>query len=86
MDVPGEKRIRCQAFEKHKDQSKGLIFVIDSTTIQDRILDVAEFLLSILNDKLIYDIRPQIVIVCNKREEKDSKNKSEIEELLKTEL
>ena len=40
--MPGHERIRYSMFDKVKAQAKGIIFIIDSSTIQKDIRDVAE--------------------------------------------
>lgn len=42
-DLPGHERIRYAAFEKVKKLARGVIFVVDSGTIQKDVRDVAEW-------------------------------------------
>lgn len=42
VDVPGHYRVRDKCFELYKRNAKGIIFVVDSVTVQKDIRDVAE--------------------------------------------
>lgn len=42
MDIPGNERLRGKFIDQYKYLAKGLIFVIDSVTIQKDIRDVTE--------------------------------------------
>lgn len=42
VDIPGHERLRIRFFDQYKSNAKGIIFVIDGTTIQKNIRDVAE--------------------------------------------
>ena len=42
MDIPGHERLRYKYFDKFKSSAKGLVFIIDSSTIQKDIRDAAE--------------------------------------------
>lgn len=41
-DVPGHERIRYAAFEKIKNVTGGIVFLVDSATIQKDVRDAAE--------------------------------------------
>lgn len=41
-DLPGHERIRYSMFEKVKKFARGIMFVVDSATIQKDVRDVAE--------------------------------------------
>lgn len=42
VDIPGDERLRSKYFDKYKSSVKGLVYMIDSMTIQKEIRDVAE--------------------------------------------
>lgn len=42
-DIPGHERIRYSLFDKVKHQVKGLIFLLDASTIQEELRDAAEY-------------------------------------------
>lgn len=43
IDSPGHERLRGRFFDQYKATVKGIIFVIDSVTVQKDIRDVAEY-------------------------------------------
>lgn len=42
VDIPGHYRVRDKCFELYKDRAKGIVFVVDSVSVQKEIRDVAE--------------------------------------------
>lgn len=42
VDIPGHERLRSRFFDQYKNSAKGIIYVIDSLTVQKDIRDVAE--------------------------------------------
>lgn len=43
IDIPGHERLRGRFFDQYKTTAKGLIFVVDSVTVQKDVRDVAEY-------------------------------------------
>lgn len=43
IDIPGSERLRGRFFDQYKKSTKGIVFVIDSVTVQKYIRDVAEY-------------------------------------------
>lgn len=43
IDSPGHERLRGRFFDQYKATVKGIIFVIDSVTVQKDVRDVAEY-------------------------------------------
>lgn len=43
IDIPGNERLRGRFFDQYKVTAKGIMFVIDSVTVQKDIRDVAEY-------------------------------------------
>lgn len=43
IDVPGHERLRGRFFDQYKKTAKGIVFVVDSVTVQKDIRDVAEY-------------------------------------------
>lgn len=43
LDIPGHERLRGRFFDQYKTSTKGIVFVIDSVTVQKDIRDVAEY-------------------------------------------
>lgn len=42
VDIPGHERLRGRFFDDYKDSARGIVFVVDSTTLHKDIRDVAE--------------------------------------------
>ncbi|CRL07172.1 CLUMA_CG020160, isoform A [Clunio marinus] len=84
VDLPGHEKLRLRLLDSYKATSKALIFVIDSSTIQKEIKDVADFLYAILADKALSNI--PILILGNKQDETMSKGKYIIEQMLEKEI
>lgn len=43
IDIPGHERLRGRFFDQYKKTAKGIVFVVDSVTVQKDIRDVAEY-------------------------------------------
>ena len=42
VDVPGHERLRNKFFDQYKNVAKGIVYVVDSATVQKDVRDVAE--------------------------------------------
>ena len=42
VDIPGHERLRMKFFDEYKQAAKGVVYIIDSVTVQKDIRDVAE--------------------------------------------
>lgn len=85
VDIPGDERLRGKYFDKYKSSVKGLVYVIDSVTIQKEIRDVAEYLYNLLSDSDIQKNVP-VLILCNKQDQTMAKGCAVIRTLLEKEL
>ncbi|XP_011632662.1 signal recognition particle receptor subunit beta [Pogonomyrmex barbatus] len=85
VDIPGDERLRSKYFDKYKSSAKGLVYVIDSVTIQKEIRDVAEYLYNLLSDSDIQKNIP-ILILCNKQDQTMAKGCAVIKTLLEKEM
>lgn len=72
--------------EQYKELTRGIVFVVDSVTIQQDIQDVAEFLYNILVDVIFLNNNPHMVILCNKQDQTLSKGGNAIRSMLEKEL
>lgn len=43
IDIPGHERLRSRFYDQYKKSAKGIVFVVDSVTVQKDIRDVAEY-------------------------------------------
>lgn len=85
-DLPGHERIRSALFEKVKKLARGIIFVLDSATIQKDVRDVAEFLYTILCDGSVQSGTLRVLVVCNKQDLKLAKAAPLIQKTLEKEM
>ncbi|EZA52398.1 hypothetical protein DMN91_012475 [Ooceraea biroi] len=83
VDIPGDERLRSKYFDKHKTSAKGLVYVIDSVTIQKEIRDVAEYLYNLLSD---VQRNVPVLILCNKQDQTMAKGCAVIRTMLEKEL
>lgn len=87
IDIPGNLRIRQREFNSNKAFAKAMIFLIDSTTIQQDSKDVADYLYDILREKAFRQQRLPLLIFCNKQDANNGNESSAtIRRLLETEL
>ncbi|XP_049873393.1 signal recognition particle receptor subunit beta [Pectinophora gossypiella] len=86
VDLPGEERLRMKYFDSYKDMARGIVYVVDSVTIQKDIRDVAEWLYTILVDKTVQSACPPILILCNKQDQPLAKGSQVVKNLLEKEL
>ena len=63
-----------------------MVFVIDSSTVQREIKDVAEYLYGCLIDSYIASCMPPLLILCNKQGEATAKGSTVIKMMLEKEL
>ncbi|BFZ22846.1 hypothetical protein BsWGS_25885 [Bradybaena similaris] len=68
IDLPGHERLRGQLLEEYKSLARGLVFVIDSGSLQKEIKEVAEYLYTLLSDRSLSSNTPPILILCNKQD------------------
>ncbi|KAL4221173.1 hypothetical protein ACF0H5_019437 [Mactra antiquata] len=85
-DLPGHERVRLQMLEKYKDMTRAIMFVVDSSSVQKDIKDIAEYLYTILSDNVISNISPPILIACNKQDLTFSKGAKIIQGQLEKEM
>jgi signal recognition particle receptor subunit beta len=68
IDIPGNLRIRQRDFNTNKTSAKAMIFVLDSTTINEDSKDVSDYLYDILREKTFRQQRLPLLIFCNKQD------------------
>lgn len=86
IDIPGHERLRDKFFDQHKAIAKGIVYIVDSVTLQHDIRDAAEFLYNILTDPVILNNRPNMLILCNKQDHTYSKGAAAIKSIFEKEL
>nr|CAI5845575.1 unnamed protein product [Callosobruchus analis] len=86
IDIPGHERLRDKFFDQYKNTVKGIVYIVDSNTIQQDIRDAAEYLYNILIDPAIQRNQPSLLILCNKQDQTFSKGGSAIKSMFEKEL
>ncbi|KRT78147.1 ADP ribosylation factor [Oryctes borbonicus] len=86
IDIPGHERVRDKFFDKYKVEAKAIVYVVDSTLIQEEICDIAEYLYNILSCPDIRNNNINILILCNKQDIPSSKNCDDVKSLLEKEM
>lgn len=86
IDIPGHERLREKFFEEYKNVTRGIVFVVDSSTVQQNIRDAAEYLYNILCDSTIANNCPKLLILCNKQDQSLSKGRNVIKSIFEKEL
>jgi len=84
VDIPGNERLRSKFLDQYKYLAKGVVYVIDSVTLQKDIRDVADYLYTILADNALSST--PILLLCNKQDETMAKGSLVIQSLLEKEL
>lgn len=78
--------MRHKYFDQYKNTARLVAYVIDSTTIQKEIRDVAEYLYNILTDPIVLKNSTKIAIICNKQDISLAKGSNAIKSILEREL
>ncbi|KAJ8964853.1 hypothetical protein NQ314_004571 [Rhamnusium bicolor] len=86
VDIPGHERLRDKFFEQYKGIAKGIVFVVDSLTLQQDIRDAAEFLYNILVDPVVLSNCPSLLILCNKQDQTFAKGGTAVKSIFEKEL
>ncbi|XP_050520617.1 signal recognition particle receptor subunit beta [Daktulosphaira vitifoliae] len=86
VDIPGHERVFGKFWDLYKSGCKGIIFVIDSETVQTSLCDVADLLYRVITDDIIQSNKSRILILCNKQDKLMSKGSEAIKILLEKEL
>lgn len=86
IDLPGHERLREKFFDQYKSIARGIVFVVDSVTLQKDVRDVAEYLYNILSDNIVASSSPSILILCNKQDLSLAKGPNAVKTILEKEL
>ncbi|XP_073432639.1 signal recognition particle receptor subunit beta [Dendrobates tinctorius] len=86
VDVPGHESLRIQFLDQYKTSVRAMIFVVDSSSFQREVKEVAEFLYLILTDATLLRNNPQILVACNKQDISMAKSAKLIQQQLEREL
>lgn len=86
IDIPGHERLRGKYFDDYKTMARGIVYIIDSTSVQKEIRDVAEYLYTLLSDAVVAKNCPPFLILCNKQDQTMAKGPNVIRSLLEKEM
>lgn len=86
IDVPGHERLRHTMLEQNKGLARAIVYVVDSSTVQKEIKDVADYLYTVLSDSVISYNAPPVTIACNKQDMLTSKGAQLIRSQLEKEM
>ncbi|XP_073530433.1 signal recognition particle receptor subunit beta [Phyllobates terribilis] len=86
VDVPGHESLRLQFLDQYKTSVRAMIFVVDSSSFQREVKEVAEFLYLILTDATLLRNNPPILVACNKQDVSMAKSAKLIQQQLEREL
>lgn len=86
IDIPGHERLRDKFFDQYKPLARGVVFVVDSITIQKDVRDAAEFLYNILSDNVLLNSGCSYLILCNKQDHSFAKGANAVKSILEKEL
>ncbi|KAF5306996.1 hypothetical protein FQR65_LT07219 [Abscondita terminalis] len=85
IDIPGHERLRDRYLDQYKSVARGIMYVVDSVTLQKDIKDAAEFLYNILSECMALN-NLSVLIVCNKQDLTLAKTSAVIKSMLEKEL
>lgn len=54
IDIPGHERVRQRFFDSYKNTARGIVFVLDSFSLNKDIRDVAEYVLITKGHRKLY--------------------------------
>uniref|UniRef100_A0A8C5MLB1 Signal recognition particle receptor subunit beta n=1 Tax=Leptobrachium leishanense TaxID=445787 RepID=A0A8C5MLB1_9ANUR len=86
VDIPGHESLRLYFLEQHKAAARGLLFVVDSSSFQREVKEVAEHLFQLLTDSTVLKNNPPILVACNKQDISMAKSAKLIQQQLEKEL
>ncbi|KAL0091185.1 signal recognition particle receptor beta subunit-domain-containing protein [Phycomyces blakesleeanus] len=85
VDMPGHERIRYR-YSEFLPVARGIVFVVDSTTISRQIRSVAEYLYNVLASLEAQNRKLPVLIACNKADMITALPKDKIQTLLEAEI
>lgn len=86
VDIPGNDKVRRKFLDTYKKNAKALIFVVDSSTLQKDLKDVATYLYDILTDDQLSKSKLKLLIVSNKQDIEFAKGESVVKTSLEKEI
>eukprot|EP00048_Salpingoeca_helianthica_P016131 m.230605 g.230605 ORF g.230605 m.230605 type:complete len:244 (-) comp18097_c0_seq1:30-761(-) len=85
VDVPGHERLRGSSLEKHVNDTRGVVFVVDSAKIgKEDILKAAQYLFDLLSKPALKGIK--ILLFFNKQDTASARSATAVVDALQKEL
>ncbi|KAK4876075.1 hypothetical protein RN001_012497 [Aquatica leii] len=85
IDIPGHERLRDRFFDQYKSVARGIMYVVDSVTLQKNVKDAAECLYNILSECMGLN-NLSVLIICNKQDLPLAKTSTVVKSMLEKEL
>lgn len=86
IDLPGADRLRSRFWEQYRANARHVIFMLDSTNVENKIRDLSEYLYGLLSDGILYKNKIQFTVACNKQDVDGAQKKDVIKSQLEQEL
>lgn len=86
VDIPGNDKVRRKFLDTYKKNAKALIFVVDSSTLQKDLKDVALYIYDTLVDDQLAKSNLRLLILCNKQDIEFAKGASSVKTSLEKEI
>ncbi|KAJ2678781.1 hypothetical protein GGH99_005619 [Coemansia sp. RSA 1285] len=85
IDIPGHPKFKFDR-DSHLALAKGVLFVIDSSTIAQSVRATAEALYEVLANKSVQEKECPVLLLCNKQDEPSSVSNTRIKAMLEDEI
>ncbi|KAJ2394317.1 hypothetical protein GGI23_004735 [Coemansia sp. RSA 2559] len=85
IDIPGHPKFKFDR-DSHLALAKGVLFVIDSTTVSQSLRTTAEALYEVLANKHVQEKECHVLLLCNKQDEPSSLSNVRIKAMLEDEI
>ncbi len=68
-DLPGHERLRQHYMDDAKRRGlRAIVFLVDASSLQRQLRDVAEFLFGLLSDRAVAAAAVPVAVACNKQD------------------
>lgn len=86
IELPGAERLRVRSWDEYRAKAQHVLYVLDSTDIDNRLRHIGEYLYQILSDEIPHRNKTKFTVVCHKQDLEGARSKTEIKRLLEKEL
>ncbi|KAJ3215776.1 hypothetical protein HDU67_010346 [Dinochytrium kinnereticum] len=85
IDIPGHDKLRFKLVD-NLPKAKAILFVIDASTFQKKVRNIAELLADVLGDRGVAKDEIPVLVLCNKADSLLSTSKDRVKAALELEL